>query len=120
MNRQQRRQQGISHCHKKIKEVAQGITRANYEDCMSSSNDVYLRWKKLHPEMNAAQLELEFVRCYWSRAIDAARATLTLLLREPLDDRYKEEIVEVLTLDATLMRGRRNPAQVQGAMEQKR
>lgn len=110
-NRAQRRatttNPGLSHCHKKIKEVAIGLAGATYEMLMSSDNESYRQWKKSHPLMNAKQLEREFVRVSWSKHIIAARTTLALLLREPLDDAIKEEIVEALTLDATLLRGRR-------------
>lgn len=101
---------GLSHCHKKLKEVAIALAGATYEMLMSADNDSYWQWKKSHPLMNAKQLEREFIRVNWSKHVVPARTTLALLLREPLDEKIKEEIVEALTLDATLLRGRRPTA----------
>jgi hypothetical protein len=47
-----------------------------------------------------------------------ARATLGALLREPIDEKVKDEIVEILALDQTLIRGRKNPSVVMGEIKQ--
>lgn len=109
-----RKRESVAHCHKDIKVVAQGLAHGTYEKLMGASNEVYLEWKKKHPGLNAKQLEDRFVAKFWGKHISAARATLTLMLRSPIDEKQKEAIVEILTLDATLMRGRREPATVLG------
>lgn len=108
----------ISHCHKKIREVAKEAAALHYEMLMSSSNVVYQLWKKKHPGLNAKQLQQEFVNKMWSKCIDLARATLGQLLTQPIDETTKLEIVDVLALDATLIRGRREPAVVMGEIQQ--
>lgn len=112
--RRRAKREKISHCHKRVRDVAQGIARGTYEMLMSANNEVYARWKKKYPELTAKQLEDKFVAQYWGSHIDGARATLARMLTEPLDPALKEEIVEILALDSTLMRGRRNPAVVMG------
>ncbi len=111
--------QRISHCHKRIRDVARGLAEATYDNLMSSSNFVYEGWKKKHPGLNAQRLRIAFVNKYWGSHIPAARATLALALREPIDEKVKEEIMEILTLDATLARGRKDPAIVAGQVQQK-
>lgn len=107
--------QKISHCHKKIREVAIALAEESYEAVMGN-NWVRAEWKRQHPGMGEKALIKSFVSRNWPRYIPAARTTLTLLLRSPIDDKAKEEIMEVLTLDATLIRGRQNPAVVMGAL----
>lgn len=111
------RQQKVSHCHKRIRTVAQEITRASYEDLMSSSNEVYAQFKRQTEALTPSQREQRYVDLFWPKAIDAARATLTRLLTEPIAEALKEEIVEILSLDASLMRGRRNPSLVMGQLK---
>lgn len=109
----------IAHCHKKIRTVAREACALHYEMLMSSSNAVYQLWKKQHPGMGAAALQRAFVNAHWGKCIELARATLGRLLLEPIDETVKEEIIEVLALDQTLIRGRNNPAIIAGAIQQK-
>lgn len=109
----------IAHCHKKIREVAKAAAALHYEMLMSSSNVVYQMWKKSHPTLNPKQLQQEFVNRHWSKCIEMARATLGALLREPIDDATKLEIVDVLALDQTLIRGRKEPMLVMGEIQHK-
>lgn len=108
----------IAHCHKKIRDVAKEAAALHYELLMSSSNIVYKLWKKNHPTLNAKQLQQEFVNKMWSKCIDLARATLGALLLEPIDEATKLEIVDILALDSTLIRGRWEPAVVMGELKQ--
>ncbi len=110
--------QKISHCHKKIRDVAKAAAAHHYELLMSSSNVVYQLWKIQHPGLNAKQLQQAFVNRHWSKCIEVARATLGALLTQPIDDTTKLEIVDILALDATLIRGRKEPAVVMGELKQ--
>lgn len=107
-----------AHCHKKIREVAKAAAALHYEMLMSSSNVVYKMWKNQHPGLNAARLQQAFVNAHWSKCIELARATLGALLREPIDDITKDEIMQVLVLDSTLIPGRKNPALLMGELKQ--
>lgn len=108
----------ISHCHKKIREVAKEAAALHYEMLMSSSNVVYQMWKIQHPGLNAKQLQQAFVNRHWSKCIEMARATLGALLTQPIDETTKLEIVDILALDATLIRGRKEPAILAGELQQ--
>ena len=111
--------QKIAHCHKKIRKVAREAAALHYEMLMSSSNVVYQLWKKQHPGLSPKQLQAAFVNRHWGKCVPLARATLGALLREPIDDATKEEIIEILALDQTLIRGRQEPSLVMGAVETK-
>lgn len=110
--------QKVSHCHKKIRELAKEACALHYEMLMSSSNVVYKLWKIQHPNLNSARLQQAFVNRHWSKCIELARATLGALLREPIDEKTKEEIMQILVLDSTLIRGRKQPAIVVGELTQ--
>lgn len=110
--------QKISHCHRRVRDVAIGLAEQNYDELMS--NDwVYRNWKLKHPGAGPKALRKLFVSANWGRYVPAARATLVLLLRSPIDDILKEEIVDVLALDSTLVRGRLNPAVLAGTVASK-
>ena len=109
----------ISHCHKKIRDVAKEACALHYEMLMSSSNVVYQLWKIQHPGLNSKQLQAAFVSRHWSKCIDLARATLGALLTQPIDEKTKLEIVDILALDSTLIYGRKNPAVVAAEIHQK-
>lgn len=103
----------ISHCHKKIRDVAQELAGGTY-DILMEDNNIYSTWKKQNPDVQGVALRERFIKKNWSRHIDAARTTLGLLLRSPIDDKAKEEIVEILALDQTLVRGRKEPSLLMG------
>ena len=106
--------QSSAHCHKRIAAVAKEAARASYAELMSSSNLTYQLWKKTHPTLNAKRLEQHWVNTKWGLYVPIARTTLGLLLSQPIDESLKDEIVEILALDQTLIRGRVNPAMVAG------
>ncbi len=109
-----------AHCHKRVAKEAKLAAAHVYDELMSSSNQIYARWRAMHPQISdPSRLRQEFVNKKWGMFIDMARTTLGLLLREPIDEKTKDEIVEILALDATLIRGRLNPAQVAGQLQQK-
>ena len=102
-----------SFCHVQIKKTAIGLCEQNYDELMSD-NMVYEIWRKKHPGKPDRFLRKAFVDKNWGRYIPAARTTLALLLRTPIDEALKLEIVEVLALDAQLIPGRLNPTVVTG------
>lgn len=107
----------VSFVHVQVKKTAIGLCEQNYDELMS--NDwVYKTWKEQHPGMGAKGLRKVFVDKNWGRYIPAARATLALLLRSPIDDALKEEIVQVLVEDSTLIESRLRPAVLAGEVQQ--
>lgn len=111
----------ISHCHKHIAKVAKELAATNYDELMSQ-DILYKAWKAANPDcvrgptVDAKKLKERYVTRKWGMYVTAARATLTLLLRTPIDESLKEEIMEILAQDSTLIRGRVNPATVAGAV----
>lgn len=125
LNRAMRRKYGIAapatsgaaHCHVEIKKVAQGQARVLFEE-LARRNQIFDQFKRQHPDMTTQQMEDAFVAKVWPQLIDTARATLAGMLRSPsYSEEYKEEIMDILVKDATLIRGRKNPAQVLGVMK---
>lgn len=110
-----------AHCHKAIAKIARECAAATYDELMSSSNLVFSAWKAQHPGIsdNPVKLRRAFVSAKWGMFVEAARATLALQLRNPIDEKVGEEIVNILALDSTLIRGRVNPAQIAGMVRQK-
>ncbi len=108
-----------AHCHKRIAKVAKECCAATYDELMSSSNLLYETWKKKNPGLEGNRLRQHFVNSKWGMFVEAARATLACLLREPIDEKTKLEIVEILAMDSTLIRGRVNPARVAGQIVNK-
>lgn len=109
----------ISHCHKRIRDVAVALAEANYEELMNN-NLLYDAWKKSHPGMGPKSLSKLFVRKKWGLYVELARATLVGLLTQPnnpsIDEKEKEEIMEILALDSTLIRGRVHPKILAGTL----
>ena len=105
------------HCHRKLREVARELAATNYDELMSF-DPLYSAWKKQNPGIagNAKRLRLAFVNRKWGLYVEAARAMLATMLNGPLDEKVKEEIMQVLILDSTLMRGRVAPAAVIGSV----
>ena len=110
-----------AHCHKRVAKIAKECAAATYEELMSCNDALYSAWKKKNPTIadNPKKLLQHFVNCKWGMFVEAARATLALMLREPLDEATKEEIMDILTKDASLIRGRVNPAQIAGTINPK-
>lgn len=118
MNRHQRRaagmtrpsQQTIKHCHVEVKKVAEGLAQALFEEMMLR-NEIFAEFKRQHEGLTTAQLEAKFVAHLWPQLIEQARATMAGMLRSPAySAEMKEEIMHILVQDATLIRGRKNPA----------
>ena len=87
----------ISHCHKKMKEVALGLAEQNYSELMSASNFVFEEWKRQHPGMPGKALERAFVKKVLGGSTSPRLGPfLTKMLSEPIDESLKEEIVEAL------------------------
>lgn len=109
-----------AHCHKRIAQVAKEAAANSYEELMHD-NVLFSVWKAKNPSIahDPKRLRQHFVNLRWGWYIDLARTTLALLLREPIDDKIKEEIVDILAKDSTLIRGRVNPVKVAGQLVNK-
>ena len=106
----------VSFCHEQVAKTARGLCEASYDELMSQ-DILYSTWKKTHPGAGPKALRKLFVEKNWSKYIEAARTTMALLLRSPIDDKTKEEIVDVLAKDATLIQSRLNPAVLAGTVQ---
>lgn len=92
-------------CHKLIRKVAQEAAGQLYETVMGD-NKVFAEWKRQNPEASIKELEKLFIKKNWPKCIPYARSTLALMLRGPLPDHLKEDIVDALAKDQTLRLGR--------------
>lgn len=106
------------HCHKLVAKQAKEAADELYEVLMKD-NLMYGLWKKQNPGLNDKRLRLRFVARNWGRCIPFARATMARMLTMPIDEGLKETILEALSLDATLMRGRMRGEHVLGAVQQR-
>jgi len=98
----------IAHCHVQIREIAKTAAGELYERLMGDQRH-YDAWKKQNPDCTAKQLEERFIAKNWPKCIPYARTTLKLLLGRPdVADSLKEQIIDVLEKDASLVRGRRD------------
>lgn len=87
--------------HKQVADVAKAFAGEIYEQFASKSNEFYAA----NPNQD------EYVRQNWPLYCEAARATLTRMLRENYPEALKEAIHEALVLDNDL-RGTRQKLQV--------
>ncbi len=107
------------HCHKLIRSTAQAAAGELYETLMGD-NAFFTEWQRQNPGLSRKTLETRFIAKNWPRCIDLARATLTLLLKRPdIDSSIKDDIMEALVLDSTLVRGRVEKQQIIGRSESK-
>jgi len=109
---------GAAHVHWQVKDVAVALAHEVYELAMSN-NQFRADFKELWGREGVAtekELIAKFVEINWPRLIPQARATLAEMLRGPYDDDMKEKIMEALSLDSTLIRGRQAPAAVLGKL----
>lgn len=126
LTRRERRKRGmyepgpnaVAHCHKKIRDTAKGMARVLFDELMRR-NEIYAKFREQHFGMTTKQMEELFVQKVWPQLIEPARATLAGMLRGNYPDAVKDEIHEVLVLDAQLIRGRKNPARMLGALPAK-
>ncbi len=95
----------VVHAHQMVANTALEMANELYEAFMHD-NAVYAEWKRQHPGLSDKGLRSTFVKKFWPRCIESARATLAAMLSGPYDDDCKQKIHEGLILDATLKRGR--------------
>lgn len=108
----------ISHCHVLIAETAKGLAHVLFDEMMGK-NEIWAQFKSQHAGMTTAQMEAKFVAKLWPQLIESARATLAAMLapESNVSDDMKEEIMDALVRDKTLMRGRnRKSDQVLGTV----
>ncbi len=107
----------VAHCHKMIAETAQGMAHVLFDELMAR-NEIFDQFKEQHPGLSTKEMETLFVTRMWSRLIEPARATLAAMLRGPYSEEMKEDIMDALVRDKSLMRGRgRAGQQVLGAVK---
>lgn len=87
--------------HKMVAETAKGIAGNLYETLMGQ-DEYWKAWQKQNPDCSRKELERRFIEKNWAKCLDSARATLVGLLRGPLPDHLKEEIIDALCKDASL------------------
>lgn len=128
LNRKMRRKLGLppvgrpgapnaAHVHVEIKKVAEGMAHVLFDEMMGR-NEIFSKFKDQHPDMTTKEMEDKFVAHLWPQLIEPARATLAGMLRNPsYSEEAKEEIMDILVKDQTLVRGRKNPAQVLGTLK---
>ena len=122
LNRAQRRARKLkpgptsAHCHVEVKKVAEGMAHVLFDEMMGR-NEIFSEFKSQHPGLTTSQMERKFVAKLWPQLIEQARATMAGMLASPAySDEQKEEIMHILVQDASLIRGRKNPAQVLGTI----
>jgi hypothetical protein len=101
--RKQRR--SLGHCHWQIADTAKAMAHELYETVMAN-NQVREQWVKSNLDCNAKELERRFVAKNWHKCVAAARSTLAAMLTGPYDEAFKQNIHEVLVLDASLRHGK--------------
>lgn len=112
---QRLQRKNAKYAHKLVVKTAEELARATYEMVMGD-NLIYAAWKTQNPDcQNGKELEAKYVAKRTSWFLEPARATLTRLLSQPIDQALKDEIEEALVLDATLRRGRAQPTLAPGA-----
>lgn len=98
----------VAHCHVQIREVAKAAAGELYEKLMGD-NRLFLAWQKQNPDCSPKELERRFIEKNWPKCIQFARASLAALLRQPdVPEATKLEIMDVLTKDQSLVRGRKD------------
>lgn len=115
MQHGKQRKRKIAHCHWGLKAVAEELCGAAYEEVMRHDK-LYKSWQEQNPGVSKKDLQKLFIAKRWGRFVAPARATLAHMLTRPIDEKQKEEIMEMLVLDSTLIRGRKNPAMLAGTV----
>lgn len=93
------------HAHELVAATARDMAHELY-DALMQNNSWWAQWQAWHPGASRAEMEASFVRRNLGQLLPKARAALAGALVQPIDETLKETILEALTLDATLMRGR--------------
>lgn len=93
------------HAHKLVAKTAVELCNELYDTVMSN-NQVRAEWKRQNLDAPERLLRRRFIAKNAEKMIEAARTTLTLMLRGNLPEDQKEIILEALVLDNTLRKGR--------------
>lgn len=96
----------VAHCHRQVRDIAKALAGEMYE--MLMGNDEFWKvWREQNQDATRKQLEDRFIERNWGRFIGEARKALVMMLRDPtISETAKEQVVDVLEKDASLMRGR--------------
>lgn len=93
------------HCHPMICATAIEMAGELY-DLMMKNNQQYAEWKRMHPELNIAQLEIRFLELKWPELIEDARTTLARMLGFGISEELKMQIHDALVKDNALRHAR--------------
>lgn len=104
------------HAHKLVAENANELCNIIYDNLMSN-NAIRAEWKRQHPGLSEKGLRNAFLKRNIANCLPAARATLAGMLALPYDSALKDEILEALVLDKSLVAGRAQPAEIMGAAQ---
>jgi hypothetical protein len=86
-------------CHASVMAIAKAAAGQLYEAVMQD-NTKYATWRKMHPNYSSKQLEDKFIEQYWGSCLEFARTTLVEMLKRPdIDERMKEEIMDIVEKD---------------------
>jgi hypothetical protein len=88
-----------------VADLAKEMALTMYETVMTN-NEVRAEWKRKHPGASELGLQASFVRAFWWRHLDPARAALAGMLARSEYSHLHSQIHEALVLDNTLLRGR--------------
>lgn len=117
MNRHQRRRAGMitskpgatrpsGHCHEMIAETAKAMAHEVFDELMKR-NDWWANWQNQNTDLSTIkELEVRWVEQTWGKFISEARGALAHQLTLRIDVAIKEQIMEALALDHSLIRGR--------------
>lgn len=93
-------------CHKQIAEVAKVICGELYERLMGDDR-FYKAWRNENQGSTIKQMEDRFIERNWTRCVGSARTSLVMILKDPsISEAIKEEVVDILERDRSLVRGR--------------
>lgn len=93
------------HCHPMIRATAIEMAGELY-DLMMKNNQQYAEWKRMHPELSIAQLEIRFLELKWPELIEDARTTLARMLGSGISEELKMQIHDALVKDNALRHSR--------------
>lgn len=93
------------HCYPMIRATAIEMAGELY-DLMMKNNQQYTEWKRMHPELNIAQLEIRFLELKWPELIEDARTTLARMLGSNISEELKVSIHDALVKDNALRHAR--------------
>lgn len=93
------------HCHKLIRATAIEMAGELYDELMAN-NEQYAEWRAMTPDRTAVEREILWIEAKWGELIEDARATLAMMLGQPINEALKSQIFQCLIDDAPLRAAR--------------